>query len=158
MYSRQELELVERHLCSLDPQLMVQFPHGCPLHAFNRSIKSHSSLAGDAQRMGATGIRPHVGESNLFGGTLLQEQSIRRVEEEDGKGTVEKPFFNVFHEMAYDPTRQLVSNRPNAGTPLLTNFLAGTAYWYIVLVQDDTDLIHEPDLLLVVARKVGILL
>ena len=33
-------------------------------------------------------------------------------------------------------------------------FLAGTADWHVVRVEDDTDLVHEPDLLLIVACQV----
>jgi hypothetical protein len=45
----------------------------------------------------AAGIRPHVWESDLLGGALLQEEAFLRVEEEDGEGAVEEAAVYVCH-------------------------------------------------------------
>lgn len=82
-------------------------------------------------------IRKHTWKGNLLRGTLLQEQSVLRVEEEDGKGAVQQALVDVLHEMAY--------------------FFACASNWQVIFVKYYADLIHETDLFLIVAIEVLIL-
>ena len=86
--------------------------------------------------MGATGVGPEVGEGDLLRGSLLEEQAVLGVEEEDGECAVKQAFVDVLHEVAH--------------------LLAGATDGRIVLVQDDADLLHQPDLLLIVSFKVTV--
>jgi len=52
--------------------------------------------------MRAAGICPHVGEGDLFGGTLLEEELVLVVEKEDREGSVQKPLIDVGHKVAWD--------------------------------------------------------
>lgn len=98
--SGEELKLVQWHLLRLDAQLVVQFPLRCALHTQDSCIQLRASLSRDAQRMGAAGIGPHVGEGNLLGGALLQEQALIGIEQENGKGTMKEVLVDVAHQVA----------------------------------------------------------
>lgn len=50
--------------------------------------------------MRAASVGPHIGESDLLGSALLEEELVLIVEEEDRKGTVKETLVNVGHEMA----------------------------------------------------------
>ena len=101
MYSRQEFELLQRDLLSLDSQFVAKLPLSSSAHALNGSIELGSSLAWDAQGVGAAGIRPQVRERNLFRSALLKKKSLFGVKEEYGKGTVEEALVDVRHQMAW---------------------------------------------------------
>ena len=54
------------------------------------------------ERVGATRIGPHIGESDLFGCALLEEKfAVRGAEDEGAKGTVEETFVDVLHQVAW---------------------------------------------------------
>lgn len=99
--SGEKLELVQWHLLGLDAQLVVQFPLRSALHTQDCSVQFRTSLSGNSQRVGAAGIGPHVGEGDLLGGALLQEQTLVGIEQENGKGTVKETLVNVGHQVAY---------------------------------------------------------
>jgi hypothetical protein len=101
VYPCEEFEIVNGHLRGRDAELMVQFPHRRSAHSLYRSIESDASLTGYAQRMRTACVCPHVGECDLLGCALLKKKAVLRVEEEDGKGTVEESSVDVLHEMAY---------------------------------------------------------
>lgn len=96
----EELELVQRHLLWLDTQLVFQLALRRALHTQHGRIELRARLSGDAQGVGAAGVRPHVGEGDLLGRTLLKQQALVRVEEENGEGTVEEAAINVGHQVA----------------------------------------------------------
>lgn len=98
--AREEVEVLYRHLLLLNAQLVVQFPLRSILDAGDTLLEIRARLARDHQRVRAASIRPHVGEGNFFGGTLLQQELILVVEEKDGEGSVKKAFVDVAHEMA----------------------------------------------------------
>lgn len=77
-------------------------------------------------------------EGDLLRGSLLEKQSILRIEEKDGEGAVQQSFVDVLHEMA--------------------DLLACTAYWKVILIEDYADLVHETDLLFIVALEILILM
>lgn len=82
-------------------------------------------------------VRKRTWKGNLLRGTLLQEQSVLGVEEEDGKGAVQQALVDVLHEMAY--------------------FFACTSNWQVIFVEYYADLVHETNLFLIVTIKVLIL-
>ena len=82
VYPRQELESVKWHLGSLDSLLLIELPQSSPSDSLNGCLQFGSRLAGHSQWMGAASVGPHVGEGDFLGRSLLQEQSILRVEEE----------------------------------------------------------------------------
>lgn len=100
MDSGEEFKLVQGHLLGLDAQLVVQLPLRCTLHPKNGGVQLGASLSRDPKRVGAAGVRPHVGEGDLLGGALLQQQALVGVEEEDRKGTVKKALVDVGHQVA----------------------------------------------------------
>ena len=89
VYPRQELKFVQRHSLCLNPELLVQFPLRRPSDALHSCLKLVSRLSGDPQRMRAACIGPHIRECDLLRRPLLKQQSVLRVEEEDGKCSVE---------------------------------------------------------------------
>ena len=46
------------------------------------------------------GVGPHVGESDLFRGALLEQEAVFGVEQEDGECAVQKTLINVAHQVA----------------------------------------------------------
>lgn len=101
MDSCEELEVFERDLSRLDSKLMLQFALSSPLHTCHRLLQLNTSLARNAQGMRAACIRPHIRKGDLFGRTLLEEELILGIEEEDGEGAVEETFVDVGHEVAW---------------------------------------------------------
>lgn len=100
MNAGQEVKVLERHLLLLDAELVIELALGRALDAHDGVGQVGARLAGDAQRVGAAGVCPHVGKGNLLGGALLEEQLVLVVEEEDGKGAVQETLVDVGHEMA----------------------------------------------------------
>lgn len=55
----------------------------------------------------AAGVRPEIGEGDLLGGSLLQQQlSVGGPEDESGEGPVEETLVDVLHEVAYVTRRR----------------------------------------------------
>lgn len=96
--------------------------------------------------MRAAGIRPHVWEGDLLRSTLLKKESVLRVEKEDGECAVEEALVDVGHQVACEKLD--VVSTPGQKRP--TDLLAEIANWLVVLIEDDADLVHEADLLLIV--------
>lgn len=96
----EELKLVQRHLLRFDTKLVFQLALRRALHAQHGRIELRARLSRDAQGMGAAGVRPHVGEGDLLGRTLLKQQTLVRVEKEYGESTVEEAAINVGHQVA----------------------------------------------------------
>lgn len=96
----QEPELLDRDLLLLDAKLVVQLALRGALDALNGIRESRSGLARNTERVRAAGVGPHVGESDLLGGALLEKELVLVVEEEDGEGTVKETLVDVGHEMA----------------------------------------------------------
>ena len=76
----QELKILNIYLRGFDAQLVVQLALRSSLHAPNSFGQFSATLARNAKRMRAACIGPHVGECNLLGRTLLEEQFIFGVE------------------------------------------------------------------------------
>ena len=102
----QEVEVLERNLLLLDAQFMLKLALGGSLDTSNRVLKSRTSLGRDVKRVGAAGVGPHVGEGDLLGSALLEEELVLVVEEEDREGTVKEALVNVGHEMAWQGLSQ----------------------------------------------------
>lgn len=107
-------------------------PRGC-----EQQVLVHMSKR--CQLKGAEGVVEdgRTWESNLLGGALLQQQSVLRVEEKDGESAVQQSLVNVLHQVA--------------------DFLAGTSNWHVILIENDADLVHEADLLFIIAIEVVVL-
>jgi hypothetical protein len=71
MDPRQELEVLNWDLRSLDAELVVQFPLGSTLDPLDGLRQFDATLAWNAEGMRAAGIGPHVGEGDLLCGSLL---------------------------------------------------------------------------------------
>lgn len=99
--SGEEFEVLNGDLLGLDTQLVVELSLRGALYTQYRSIKLCASLTGDAKRVGAASVGPHIGERDFLGGTLLEQQALIRVEQEYGEGTVEETLVNVGHQVAY---------------------------------------------------------
>lgn len=84
----EELELLKRNLLLLDTQFVVQLALSSALGAGNSIGQRRAGLTRDSQRVRAASVGPHIGEGDLLGGALLEEQLILVVEEEDGKRAV----------------------------------------------------------------------
>lgn len=95
----QEAKVLNGDLFLLDAQLVVELALGGALDAHDGVGEVGARLAGDAQRVGAAGVCPHVGEGDLLGGALLEQQLVLIVEQEDGKGAVQETLVDVGHEM-----------------------------------------------------------
>lgn len=118
MNSGQKLELVEGHLLGLDAKLMLQLALSsiadtyclspCQSSAHHPSGPIFTKLIlfnqfrSSVQGVRAASVGPHVGESDLLGGTLLKQELVVGVEQEDTKGTVQEASVDVGHQMAYD--------------------------------------------------------
>lgn len=96
----QKVKVLNGNLLLLDTELVVELALRCAFDAHDGVWQVGASLAGDAQRVGAAGVCPHVGEGYLLSGTLLEEQLILVVEKEDGKGAVKEALVDIGHEMA----------------------------------------------------------
>lgn len=131
--SGEEMEILKGNLLLLDTQLVLKLALSSSLDTGDRVFKGSASLGRDVERMGAASVCPHIGKGDLFGCALLKEELVLVVEEENGKGAVEEALIDVGHEMA--------------------DLLAGGTDWLVVLVEDDADLIHKTDLLLVMTGE-----
>lgn len=96
----QEAEVLNGDLLLLDTELVVELALGGALDTLNGIGEVVTSLAGDAQGVGAAGVGPHVGEGDLLAGALLEEELVLVVEEEDREGSVEETLVDVGHEVA----------------------------------------------------------
>jgi len=137
VYPCEEVELLNGHLFRVDTKLLLQLALRRALHTFDRQGQGGASLGRDAQRVGAACVGPEVRERDLLSRSLLQEQAILGVEKEDGECAVQEAFVDVLHKVA--------------------NLLAGTADRNIVLVQDNAHLVHQTNLLFIVASKITVL-
>lgn len=99
--ARQEVEVVERHLLGVDAELVLELAPRRVLDARHRVLQVAARLAGDAQRVRAARVGPHVRERDLLRRALLQQQLVVRVEEEDGEGAMQQALVDVGHEVAY---------------------------------------------------------
>lgn len=100
VYPRQELEVIDGYLRGLDAKFLVKLADRRTSNTLDRLLQSCSRFSRNAQRMRAASVRPHVRERDLLGRSLLQEESILGVEEEDGESAVEESLVDVFHQMA----------------------------------------------------------
>lgn len=100
MNAGQEVKVLERHLLFLDTELMLQLPLRGMLDAEHGVWQVGARLVGHVQGVRAAGVGPHVGESDLLRGALLQEQLILVVEQEDRKSSMEETLVDVCHEVA----------------------------------------------------------
>lgn len=171
-----EMEFVQWDLLCLDSQLLVEFPLCCALDSHNGSFQGGASLAGDAERVRATGVGPHVllfdkqlswaqsgiygltWESNLLGCALLQEQAVLAVKKENGECAVEQSLVDVLHQVAWRMLLGMCARVAIVGVvSLRTDFLARASDWLVIFIQDDADFVHEADLLFIVAFEVVVL-
>jgi hypothetical protein len=51
--------------------------------------------------MRTTGVGPHIRESDLFSGALLEQKSVFRVKQKDTESTMQKSIVYVFNEMTF---------------------------------------------------------
>ena len=133
---RQKLQGRGRDLIRRDPELMPQFPLRRSLRALDitRQI-AVARLGRVCEGVAAAGVGPHVREGDLLARALLQQQPLGRgVEEKDGEGAVQEAVVDVRHEVA--------------------GLLRGGPDGRVVGVEDDAHLVHEADLLGVVAVEV----
>lgn len=100
MDAGQEVEVLYGDLLLLNSQLVVQFPLGSSLGPRDRIGQVGARLGGDAERVRAASVGPHIGEGDLLGSPLLQQQLVLIVKEEDGEGAVKEPLVDVLHQMA----------------------------------------------------------
>lgn len=100
MNSGQEAKVFKWDLFLLDAKLVIELALSRALGSGNRVDQVGARLGGNAQRVGAAGVGPHVWEGNLFSCALLEEQLVLVVEEEDGKGTVQESLVDVGHQVA----------------------------------------------------------
>lgn len=98
--ARQEVKVLKRNLLRLDAQLVVQLALRRTLRSRNRVDQVGARLGGNAQRVRAARVGPHVGEGDLLRGALLEQQLVLVVEEEDGKGAVQESLVDVGHQVA----------------------------------------------------------
>jgi hypothetical protein len=137
VYPREEVKLLNGHLFRVDAKLLLQLALRRALYALDGQGQGGASLGRDSQRVGAACVGPEIGECDLLGRSLLQEQAVLGVEEEDGERAVQEAFVDVLHEVA--------------------NLLAGAANRYIVLVQDNAHLVHQTNLLFIVTSEITVL-
>ena len=88
MNPSQESKIIQGNLLGLDPKLLVELPLRCSPHALDRLGKFRASLAGNAQRVRAASVCPHVRKGDLFRGSLLEKKLIIGIEEEDREGAM----------------------------------------------------------------------
>lgn len=100
MDPREELKLVQRQLLRRNPQFLLQLPLRRALHPQNRRVQLRPRLPGDAQRVRAASVGPHIREGDFLRRALLKEKTFVGIEEEDGEGTVEEAAVDVVHNMA----------------------------------------------------------
>jgi len=98
--SGQEVEVLKGDLLLLDAELVFQLALSGTLRSSDGVDQVCTSLGGNAQRVRAAGVGPHVWEGNLLRGALLKQQLVLVVEEEDGKGTVQESLVDVGHQVA----------------------------------------------------------
>lgn len=142
----QEVEVLEWNLLWLDTKLVLQLATSSVLDTRNGIWKVITTLSWNTQRVRAASVGPHIWEGNLLGSALLEQELVVLVEEEDGECAVEETLVDVGHKVAW---RMSVRLRPH-GHKLPTDLLAEVADWLVVLVEDNADLVHEANLLLVV--------
>lgn len=133
--AREEGEIRDGDLGGRDAQLVVQFALRGAFGALDvRGQVAVAGLGRVCERVRAAGVGPHVGEGDLLGGALLEEQFLGRgVEDEGGEGAVQEALVDVAHQVA--------------------GFLGRGSDGLVVGVEDDAHLVHEADLLLVVAGE-----
>ena len=97
----EESKLFKGDLLLLDAEFVFQLALGGSLDALNGVWQRRASLTRNRERVRAACVGPHVGESDLLRGTLLQKQFVLAVEQKDGKGSVQQSLVDVGHQMAY---------------------------------------------------------
>jgi hypothetical protein len=117
MNSSQEFEFVNRDLVGFDSKFLVEFAHSGSLDPLNGSGELCAGLACNSKGMlhihvldagklnkfrgqkshRAAGICPQIGKSNLLSSSLLEQQTVLRVEQKYGESTVQKSAVNVCH-------------------------------------------------------------
>ena len=145
--SRQELEDVDGDFLRGDPQFVLQLTLGGVLSTLN-GVFQRVDIVGTSQdtkllrhtkRVRAAGVGPHVGKSDLLIGALLKQKLTVLVEQEHQERPVQQPVVDIVHDVA-----QLLRAQPHR---------------LVVVVQHDAQLLHQLDLLLIVAREeLGVLL
>ena len=81
----EKFELIQRHLFSLNSQLVIQLPLRGALHTQNGRVELSASLTWDTQGVRAASVGPHVGECDLFTSALLEKEAVFGVEQENGE-------------------------------------------------------------------------
>jgi len=95
----QEVEVIQRNILGLNSQLVEQLALGS---STNTQVVLLNQLIRGVEGVGAAGVGPCVGEGDLFGRTLLQQElgAVSR-EQEDRESTVKKVVRqNVLHQVA----------------------------------------------------------
>ena len=84
MYPRQVLELVDGSLLARDPELVLELPRRRDAHP--ELVLLHLLLLKVVEWVRAARIRPHIGEGNLLGCPLLQQElAVGRTEDKGGE-------------------------------------------------------------------------
>ena len=147
----QEVEVLEWNLLWLNAELVLQLATRSVFDTRNGVWKVVTALSWNTQRVRAAGVGPHIWEGDLLGSALLEQELVVLVEKEDGECAVEESLVDIGHKVAW---RMLVRVQPH-GRKLLTDLLAEVADWLVVLVEDNADLVHEANLLLIVPLHGG---
>ena len=100
----QELEVFHGDLLGGDPELVLELPDRRGLDAWRRAVGDvlgavDLGWAVAAEGVRAAGVCPDVRERDLVAGSLLEEQAVLGVEEEDGEGAVKEGRRGVLVEL-----------------------------------------------------------
>lgn len=134
-------DLVDRHT-----KLVLELALGGPFGTHNARrevcglvavLGTNPELVTEAERVRAACVGPHAGERDLLVRPLLQEQPVVAIEHEKRERPVQQPIFDVFHDVA-----QLLGPSPHR---------------LVLVVQNNAELVHELDLLLIMALEERIL-
>lgn len=101
VYPSQEIKLFYRNLFLLNTEFMVQLSLRRSLHAHHCRFQICPCFARNAERMRAARVGPHVWKCDFLRGTLLEQESVGGVEEEDGEGAVKEAGVDVGHQMTW---------------------------------------------------------
>ena len=96
----QEVEILKWNLVWVDAELMVELATSGVLDTSDGLCEVVSTFSWDAEWVRATGVGPHIWEGDLLGRTLLEQELVVLVEEEDGECAVEESLVDVGHKMA----------------------------------------------------------
>jgi hypothetical protein len=133
MNSGQVLELVQWHLFRSNAQFVEKLPLGRPSDA--NVVRALLHLVPFVQRVRAASVRPVPRERNLFICSLLKQQPVLAVKQENGEGTVQQiPTGDVGHQMGV--------------------LFGVCAHDFVVFVHQDAHFLHKCRLDRVVGRQV----